>query len=314
VDGMAGRAVREMLIKGELPAIQRLRREGAWTHNARTDFFNTTTVANHTCILTGLPSGHTPGFPAEVHHGYTHNTMPEPGKTIHNKGNPSLDYVPSIFDVAHDFGLKTCLFSSKPKFVLYERSYDAEHGAADPIAPDNGKDKIDLTVLEVNTEDLVRRFIEQQESKPCNLTLLHLADPDATGHGSGWGSDEYLQSLRKCDGLIGKLLDQIEKSPALRGQTALVVTSDHGGFEKHHLEHDRPENFVIPFYLWAKGIPGGKDLYDLMSPHRKDPGDRNPSYRATPPPIRNGDAGNLALDLLGLPPVPGSLMFIPGNG
>jgi hypothetical protein len=310
IDGMAERFARLLLEKGKLPALQRLRQEGAFTHNARTDFFNTTTLPNHICMLTGVPSGHTPGFPETIHHGYLKNVPPEPGETLHNAGNRSRRYLPSVFDVAHDLGLVTCLFASKPKFSLFTVSYDETNGAPDPIPPDNGRKKIDHAVIDTDTGLLVDRFIEQQRKAPCHLSLLHLADPDTAGHRWGWGSSEYMGSLVQSDRFVGRLLDAVEGDPALRGRTALIVTSDHGGSGTSHHQSRLPKNYTIAFYLWGAGAPAGADLYRWLSPARKDPGGANPSYQARPPPIRNGDAGNLALRLLGLPPVPGSLMFM----
>jgi len=128
---------------GDFANFQRLVDEGATTFNARTDYTHTLTIPNHTCMLTSRPVSQPAGQPNTVHHGYTANTDPQPGDTLHNSGNPNVDYVASAFDVAHDYGLSTALFASKSKFILFDQSYDTLAGAPDHIAPDHGPDKID---------------------------------------------------------------------------------------------------------------------------------------------------------------------------
>jgi hypothetical protein len=68
-------------------------------------------------------------------------------------------------------------------------------------------------------------------------------------------------------------------------------------------------------------VAAGGDLYTLNPTNRKAPGPAsNPPYTGVQP-IRNGEVANLALDLLGLGPVPGStidsaqdLQVAPGSG
>jgi len=55
-------------------------------------------------------------------------------------------------------------------------------------------------------------------------------------------------------------------------------------------------------------VKADTDLYEFVGKNRRDPGLERPDYTAAPQPIRNGDAANTILRMLGLPSVPGSLM------
>jgi hypothetical protein len=310
LDGLGALYLKPMLDKNELPAIRTLQQKGAWTHDARSDFFSTVTLPNHTSMITGLPLSPTPGASQKAYHGYIHNALPAPGATLHNAGNPNRTYIPSMFDVAHDFGLKTCLFASKSKFVVFDRSYDQEHGATDRIGADNGRDKIDQAVIYEDSTVLTAKFIQTMETaSPCDLTFFHIADPDAAGHQYGWGSSGWQQQVIKTDGLVQRILDAVSNHETMAKRTAIIVTADHGGYGMSHADTRLKENFTIPFYLIAPTIPAGADLYDVYKKTRARKPGINPSYQISPQPIRDGDVGNLALALLGLPPIPDSVIF-----
>jgi hypothetical protein len=59
--------------------------------------------------------------------------------------------------------------------------------------------------------------------------------------------------------------------------------------------------------MWGAGIPAGVDAYDLFL-NRADPGTTRPSFSDTSiiQPLHNADIGNVAVTLLGLPPIPGA--------
>jgi hypothetical protein len=288
------------------PTFHRLRKEGAFTDNARTDVDHTTTLQNHTCMITGRP------VMGEAGHQWTENVNPKLGQNLHRNRN---EYLASVFDVAHDHGLKTALYGSKTKFSLYDLSYDAQRGAVDRIDPDNGRDKIDVCLVSGATISLVDKLVAELKSDhPPRFTMLHLSNPDSAGHDSGWNlkskSSEYLKSIAMVDSLIGRVLEAVESTDRLQGRTTLIVTADHGGKvgTKGHEQSKEPENFTIPFYVWGAGVSPGADLYALNGGTRRDPGKTNPGEGV--PPIRNGEAGNLALQLLGLPPIPGSVLNV----
>lgn len=303
VDGLRSDAI-TTLGAATLPNFYHLRLRGAYTDNARTDVEQTITLPNHTSQITGRHTG------TEQGHNYTSNGIPGSASTLHRiKGK----YINSVFDVIHDTGSSTALFASKPKFVLYAQSYDESNGAADVLERDNGRNKIDLFAVDPDTSSLVDEFLTHLLESRVRYAFLHLRDPDTAGHLSNWdlnpGSD-YLNSIINVDTLLGKILTTIEAAEFLRDKTAIILTSDHGGRlgTIQHEPADDPENYVIPFYVWGAGVARGVEIYSLNMDSRLDPKLSQPSYSSDKQPIRNGDSANLALQLLGLESIPGSII------
>ncbi len=176
-----------------------------------------------------------------------------------------------MFGVAHDHGLRTCLFSSKTKFIIYDRSYDERNGKPDEVGEDDGKDKIDTFVFEEDIEVLMGRYLEAMAGNPYQLSMLHLRDTDTAGHASGWDLTDgspYMLAAMRIDGVIGKLLQRIDSDRGLSGKTSIILTADHGGRmeTKTHLVATEPANFTIPFMVWRPGVQAGAELYEI-NPH-----------------------------------------------
>ena len=309
VDGLSG-VLLEQLLSGDdeqgLDNFRRLVTEGASTFNARTDFTHTITLPNHTSMLTGRPVLKPEGQPETVPHGYTHNSTPESGWTLHNHGNPAVEYVASVFDVCRDHGLTTGLFASKSKFTIYDRSYNKRTGAKDLIDEDNGRDKIGRYSYKQNAEKMHKQCVDFVKTYHPEYCFVHYHNPDSAGHEFEWGSPEWIEAVREVDECIGELLEMIEKDDKLRGKTVLIITADHGGLEKDHVDSRVRGIYTIPVFVWGAGVKPGADLYALNPRTRQDPGEGRPDYNAKLQPIRNGDTGNLALSLLRLDPIPGS--------
>jgi hypothetical protein len=68
-----------------------------------------------------------------------------------------------------------------------------------------------------------------------------------------------------------------------------------------------PLNFRIPLIVWEGGDGEPSDLYAAFPDRARPARDTRIARDENPQPIRNADAGNLALELLGLPPIPGSM-------
>lgn len=304
VDGLAPRYLQALIDEGQAPNFKRLQSEGVWTHNARTDHDFTVTLPNHTSMLTGRPVRDKEASPSAIlGHRWMVNSETKT-RTLHTNRH---DYVPSAFDVAHDHGLRTGLFPSKSKFIIYDRSYGERHGAPDKVGADNGRDKIDVYEKVGAAIPLNDRFIAEMKADPFHYSFVHYRDPDSAGHGKGWGSPEYNDAIRRVDKCLGQLFEMITGDERFAGRTAIVLSADHGGTRRNHGIFSDPLNYVIPFYVWGAGVEKPGDLYALNESSRVDPkADRCDFVERDRQPIRNGDGGNLALDLLGLGPIPDS--------
>jgi len=302
VDGLRSDAL--IAVPGSLPGFDRLRR-GAYTLNARTDPDRTVTLPNHTGMITGRLVEGADG------HAWIRNDEVTDGQTIHANKKA---YVASMFDVAHDRGARTAIFSGKPKFHLYDDSYDAQRGAEDALPPDHGRDKIDHYALDpkpAGLADLVLAELARSDAAAKRLYFVHFAAPDLTGHAKGWDvtpGSPFMKAVSDVDAALARILDFVEGDARLRDRTAIVLTADHGGGAPFK-SHDQPHmwvDYIIPFLVWTSG-GASTDLYAANAATRRDPGLGRPRLgHEGPPPVRNADAGNLCLDLLGLPPIPGS--------
>ena len=85
------------------------------------------------------------------------------------------------------------------------------------------------------------------------------------------------------------------------GNTAIILTADHG-----YQGGPGPDTYQVPFYVWGPGVPAGADLYTMNAAIRQVAASYPMTTYAGMQPIRNAEANNLALDLLGLGAIPGS--------
>jgi hypothetical protein len=292
-----------------IPNFTRLKNEGAGTLAAHCDNNNWETLPNHTSIVTARPRDGVAG------HGWSSNGDPAVGQTIHSvKGS----YVAGVFDVAHDNGLRTGMYANKTKFSLFDTnasypgggSYNAIYGALDTTGVDNGRDKIDNTYINTTLGGIiVNTYIAQQSTNAMQYAFLHINEPDANGHGSGWGSTTWNRSVTNVDLMLGKIFKLVEQDvPAMIGHTVIILTADHGNQDNPPTGADR---YSVPFYVWGPGVAAGADLYALNASTRRVTSSYPMTTYAGMQPIRNAEANNLALQLLGLGPIPGSSFNYP---
>jgi hypothetical protein len=266
---------------GRAPVLHRLITEGASTLDARTAREQTNTLPNHTGMVTGrrIDAG-------RRGHGVVWNDERLRPPTVQAAaGHP----VASVFSVVHGHGLRTGLFASKQKFSLFERSWTAG---------------VDRDVIREDNTRLVRAVRRDIAHRSRAFRFVHLSAPDVAGHAHGFMGPAYLDAVAATDRRLGRIIDAVEARGDLADHTVVIVTADHGGRGVTHRDETKPFNYRVPFIVWGPGVAAGADLYEL-NPDYAEPGQARPSYAGRQP-VRNADVANLATDLLGLGPVPGS--------
>ncbi len=280
VDGLNPTALTQ-LGPARLPEFHALIRGGASTLNARTELESTETLPNHTGMLTGRPvdgpRGHHIAFDED------------PGKgTVSSYAGHTVD---SVFGAVHRAGHTTALYASKTKFALCQRSWAGS---------------LDRSVIDEDNDRLVSRLVADLSHHPSDFSFVHLSLPDVAGHAHGFMGSAYLRAVERVDLLLGRVRDAVAVSSGLRTRAHLIITADHGGRGAHgHSAVAKPDDYRVPFVVDGPTARPGSDLYALNADYG-DPGAGRPSYDGSQP-VRNGDLADLAMRLLGLPPVPGSI-------
>jgi hypothetical protein len=170
VEGLRPTAVRRA---GEelTPALHRMTAQGASTLNARTEVERTTTLPNTVGMLTGRRVKASVGG-----HGVKGDR--DTGGTVQSTAGR---YTSSVFDLVHNSGRSTALFSSSPRMGMVDRSWDGVNGGTDPYGLDDGRDKIDDFVSTTDDHELVDRLVAMLGSTPRTFTLAQLSELDDAG-------------------------------------------------------------------------------------------------------------------------------------
>jgi arylsulfatase A-like enzyme len=206
--------------------LQRLIREGSFTLGATT-ITPSKTLPSHTSMLTG--------------------EGPDRHQVLwNNVATAKRDEIelPNIFSVARANGYETAAFFSKAKFEPLQRPGTLDYSQA----PGGlfGRWPGSRTV-----DDVAKHLAT---AKP-NVLFVHLTDPDAAGHRSGWMSAEYGRGVLKADAAVGRLIVLADATYG-PGNYSLIVTADHGGHGDNHGSDD-PQDVTIPWIAWGKGVRPG---------------------------------------------------------
>ena len=185
------------------------------------------TLPCHTSMLRGVDT---------PRHGITSNTF-----------HPLVRPVPSVIEAAFDQGKKT-------GFVY---NWETLRDLSDP-----GKLHISLMDRDCYSPDGDARVAEMASFAldRCDLDLLfiYLGWSDECAHRTGWMSQPYLDAIANADRCLARVLEKIDQLGRL-SETAILVTSDHGGHERTH-GTDCDEDMIVPWILSGAGIKQGHKI------------------------------------------------------
>lgn len=206
-----------------MPLFKRMQQEGASTMQGFT-VVPSLTLVSHTSMLTGVqPNKHLIDW---------NEWTPDKG----------LVQVPTIFALAKQQGLITGLIAGKDKFKHLNTAHS-----------------LDLFAIPARSaQEVANTAAEFIRVKKPNLTFIHFADSDSSGHEFGWGSAQQKAAFAAED----IALDTVRKAIAQAGierDSVIMLTADHGGHDKTH-GSTRLEDMHIPWVAWGKGVKPGLEL------------------------------------------------------
>ena len=241
----------------------------------------TLTLPNHTGMVTSRRVDRSRGG-----HGVTWNDERLRPRTVQTAAGHQVG---SVFSSLKTAGLGSAMFAAKAKFTLFNRSWPNEHrphadqgrqhraGRGRPARPGDH-----LASPHVPAHLAARRRRSRPRLDVAGVPARRSASPTT------WSAACSPPSPRRAES---------------REHTLVVVTADHGGLGPGHSDPRKFADYRMPFLVWGPGVPAGADLYAL-NPTYADPGSLRVGYGTAQQPVRNGDVGNLVLDVLGLPADP----------
>lgn len=294
IQGLRGPALASAR-QSPMPNLRALLKQSAYTLNARTDDETVSSTQNIFSELTSRP--------VDKNYGGTGLPTHPTGTLAQYAGQ----YVAGVFDVVHDAGLRTGIWTSNPVLAhTVARSWSSTAAAADTTGPDNGRGKISVSATSATDRSAMTGLITDLTQHHTAFAFADLSAADKIARIDGFDSDRYRAALTSIDGYLGKLIAAIQADPLLNGRTTVIVTSDHGAVLNTSMHATVSQAYRVPFIVWGDTTTAG-DLYQL-NPAFKDPGKSRVSYSAAHQPIRVSYLANLVTKLLGLPQVPSSRM------
>jgi arylsulfatase A-like enzyme len=193
-----------------MPTLERLRREGAWTHRM-VPAFPTISLINQTTISTGC-------WPA--HHGILTNVFLDPKRGQYDH-SPDADWLigcEHLHQAAERQGVKSAALGWIGRFSGSQGDL-ATYTSAERVFKEYPTD--------AQRTDQVIRMLRLPDDERPRLILAYFGGPDFEAHFRGMEAEETRAAVVETDALIARILAEIEALP-IRDDVTLIVTTDHG--------------------------------------------------------------------------------------
>ncbi|KAD4180474.1 hypothetical protein E3N88_29065 [Mikania micrantha] len=197
--------------KTPTPNIHRLINKGTEAQTGLIPVFPTLTFPNHYSIATGL-------YPA--YHGIVNNKFVDPTTNetfTMSSHEPKWWLGEPIWETISNHGLKAATYFW-PGSEVKKGSWDCP---VDYCAPYNGS-----IPFEERVDSILSYFDLPNDDIPVFVTL-YFEDPDHQGHMVGPDDPQVTEAVGRIDGLIGRLINGLEKRGVFEDVTIILV-GDHG--------------------------------------------------------------------------------------
>ena len=192
------------------PALERIRKEGAWSHHM-VPAFPSISLINQTTISTGC-------WPE--HHGIVTNVFIDPkrGDYDHSHDADWLIGCEHLHQAAERQGVRSAALGWVGRYSTARGELASAVSMERAFAefPDDAK----------RTEQVIKMLQMPDKQRP-RLILAYFAGPDGVQHFSGMDSAKTRQAVIDSDAHIAAIMDAIVATP-FHDQVTLVVTTDHG--------------------------------------------------------------------------------------
>lgn len=208
-DGFAA----SLLDKLPAPSLERLRREGAWSHRM-VPAFPTVSLINQTTISTGC-------WPAR--HGIISNIFVDPQRGVYDHDHDA-DWMlgcEHLHQAAERQGVRSAALGWVGRYSSTHGDR-ATHITHEKVWADYPSDE--------ERANQVIRLLQLPDGERPRLITAYFHGPDGAEHFHGMDSHEAREAVVDSDRQIGRILAAIEASPQ-RQSTALLITTDHGMLE-----------------------------------------------------------------------------------